>query len=237
MTGSVIATIAAAAILIFFMIWGYSKGFLRLLISTFALVVTVSVAAFLTPHVSSLLKNTFVGKNIDSRVEESVDRVEGIDLIDSITSAQGEVVKNLPLPDVMKDTLEGNRQESGAGLEGNEKFSDFIKNSLSGIGLNIISYILVGVLIYVLIRVILVIARVLTRLPVIGVINRILGALLGLVQGLIILWILCLVIILISPTDFGMQLTEIIKENAFLRLIYEHNGILILADKMFGSFI
>lgn len=62
MTLSTIVTIIVIAFLVAAAIYGYCRGFLRILITTLALVVTLVVSFLITPAFASLLEKTAIGK-------------------------------------------------------------------------------------------------------------------------------------------------------------------------------
>ena len=70
MTTATIVTIIVIAFLIFFIILGWCKGFLRMILSMLSLLVTLVIAAFLlTPVSEYLAKNTEIETTIEKHVE------------------------------------------------------------------------------------------------------------------------------------------------------------------------
>lgn len=226
MSTSLIVTIIVIALLLFFLFWGFHRGFLRIILTTMALVVTIVLASVLVPWFSGVLEKTSLGDTIHSKIEGYVDKSLGDPMVESVKSVQDTVIDNLPLPNfIKKDFNNNNTPEEYLTLQ-ISTFSDYLKTRLSSLALSAAAYIILMILIFIILRILLLISKVIQKAPVIGGVNRILGAIFGLLEGLLILWSLCLILMLISGTPFGSQVMEVVEDNAFLKFIYDNNGIL-----------
>ncbi len=237
MTASIIASIIVAAILIFFFVWGFHRGFLRILLTTMALIVTVVAAGVLTPYVSNWMEGMFIGKSIDKKIgtylEEHIDNP----VVNQVDAAQEIVIDKLPLPKFMrKDISEKNTASEYASLQV-KSFTQYLKTRLVNIILNIIAFVVLLIVIYLVIRILLGISKVISRIPVIGGVNRILGAVLGLAEGLLVIWCLCLIVMMLASTPFGMKAVEVINGNGFLKFFYDNNGIILGVNALFKAFL
>ncbi len=237
MTASLIATIVVAAILIFFLIWGFHRGFLRILLTTLALVVTVVLAGILTPYISSFLEGSFIGKAIDKKFGTYIEEYVDNPLVNQVSEAQELVIEKLPLPKfIRKDISEKNTSAEYVEMKVS-KFSDYLKARLVNLVLAAIAFIILIILIYLIIRILMKLSRVISKIPIIGGVNRILGAILGLAEGLLVIWLLCLVVMMLSGTKFGMSAVDVINGNAFLKFLYDNNGIVWGVNALFKSFM
>jgi len=236
-TASLIATIVVAAILIFFLIWGFHRGFLRILLTTLALVVTVVVAGILTPYVSSLLGSTFIGKSIDKKVGTYIEKNIDAPVVNRVSEAQEIVIDKLPLPKFMRsDISEKNTTAEYVAMKVSN-FTGYLKVRLVNIILGAIAFVILLILIYLIIRILMGLSKVISKVPIIGGVNRILGAFLGLVEGLLGIWLLCLLVMMLSGTKFGMSAVDVINSNAFLKFFYDNNGIVWGVNALFKSFL
>lgn len=237
MSASIIATIIVIALLLFFLIWGFHRGFFRILLTTMTLIVTIALAGAIAPKCSKLIADSFIGKSVEKSISSFLEKNIDNPAVNSVIPIQEEVIGRLPLPQFLKNELvEKNTPSEYAAMQVGS-FTDFLKEKLVGAAVNYITFGILVILIYILLRVLLRVSRVINNLPVIGGINRLFGAIFGAAEGLLIIWCVCIVITLISGTQFGMQATEVINSNAFLRFFYEKNGILMGVNALFQSLI
>ena len=236
-TASTIALVAVIGILVFFLIFGFRKGFLRLVLTTLAFIVTVVLAGALTPVCSHFIRDSFIGKSVTQEIDKFVKDSITSQVTETSKDLQEKVIEQLPLPEVVqKELLKNNTAEGYFEIKA-KGFSGYLSTKLSDLGINIITYLLLMIVIYLVIRIVLRILQVLNSIPVIGGINRLLGAIIGLAEGLLLIWVVCLIIMALSGTDFGKQALEVINGNEVLKFIYNHNGIIIGANQLFHTFL
>lgn len=237
MTASILATIVVVAILLFFLIWGFHRGFIRILLTTMTLIVTIAVAGVLAPHCTGLIEKSFIGKSVDKTITSYLEEKLNNPLINSMETAQEMVISELPLPQFMKDDIsEKNTPEGYVSLKVND-FTEYLRTRLVGIADSLIAYGILMILIYLLLRILLAISKLINKVPVVGGVNRVLGGVFGLVEGLLVIWCICLLIMMLSGTKTGMQAMEVIESNAFLKFLYEKNGILYGVNALFKAFL
>ena len=116
-------------------------------------------------------------------------------------------------------------------------FRKYIADSVTGIILNAISFVLVFVGVSIIMRIIIRCLNLLSRLPVIHTMNKMGGMLVGLLKGLILLWLICIVITIMSGTEAGIYLYGQINESPFLKYIYDNNMIMALITGLKYAFI
>ncbi len=238
-TASLIATIVVILFLLFCIFNGYRKGFLRIILTTLALVVTIVAAGLIAPHFSKFLQGTFIGtaveKSIDSFVEK---RINGLtrDVINKVEEAQEKVIDGLPLPKFIKEDICEKNEKSGYAEYGVGNFKDYLSARLSITVINAISYIILLIVIYLILRILLRVIGVIGRIPIIRGVNRLFGAIIGLVEGALVIWCICLIIMAISQTSFGTKIVDVIEQSAVLKLIYDNNLLLTTAKSVFKIF-
>ena len=237
MSTSWIVTIIVIAFLIFFAIMGFRKGFLRIILTTLALVVTMVAAGVLVPWFSGVVGNSFIGKNIDERIGSYLSQTVNNPIVNTMEEAQEAVIDKLPLPSFVRNDISENNNASEYLTLKVTSFTEYLKTRLVSIANNTIAYIILLVFIYIIIRILLAFSRAISRIPIIGGINRFFGFIVGLLEGLLVLWCICLLIMLISGSPFGMKVVEVINGNAFLKFIYENNGIVIGVNALFHALI
>lgn len=223
MSASLIATLAVIVFLIIFIIIGFCRGFLRVILTTFSLLITIILAGTFAGPVSDFVENsTVVGPRMESGIEKFVNS-----RLSSITGAAGNaeeaVINQLPLTDAMKADLIEKNNIAGYVDQGVESFAEYLAANLTSIVIKVLCYILLFILIYLILRLIIRLSNVINHIPVLGGINRIAGAVIGLAEGVIFLWVLCMALMMLSGTPFGIQCEQVISDSTFLTWIYEHN--------------
>lgn len=238
-TAAWIVTIIVILILVFCFIYGFWRGFLKIVLTTLALIVTIVAAGLLTPYVSKWLGTTFIGtgieKSIDSYIGTKIDK-KSEEFVNKTKDAQEKVIDALPLPKFLKKDLSKKNEESQYKLLDVKTFKEYITTRLSNIVLQALSFILLLIVIYIILRIILKIVGVIGKIPIIGGINRLLGGLLCLVEGLLVLWCLCFLVTAISGTGFGQSVLKVINESPVLKLIYDNNLLGALVGTVFKAF-
>lgn len=238
-TIALIATIVVVLFLLFCIFNGYRKGFLRIILTTLALVVTIVAAGLIAPHFSKFLQTTFIGtsveKSIDSFVEKRIDG-SAKNIIDKVKEAQEKVIDGLPLPNFMKKDIRDKNEKSGYAEYGVSNFKDYLSTRLSVTAIDAIAYIILLIVIYLILRILLRVIGVIGRIPIIRGVNRLFGAILGFVEGILIVWCICLIVMAISQTPFGVKIVDVIDQSAVLKLIYDNNLLLTAAKSIFKVF-
>ena len=236
MSVSLIATIIVIAFLVVFVCIGFYKGFLRIILTTFSLVITLILAGALVQPVADYVENkTVVGPRIQNKIEEYVDtKLSGVS--SSVADAETNFIESLPLTASMKQDLENKNTLSNYVDQGVSSFSEYISANLTTIIIKVLSYILLFIVIYLLIRLILRLCNVINHIPVIGGVNRILGAVIGFAEGILFLWLLCLAVQMLAATDIGIAAQQAINESKILTYIFEHNYLMEIVNTVIGIF-
>ena len=233
MTASVIVTIIVLAVLAVLMINGFMKGLLRLLLTTFSLVITFVIAAALVNPCTNFIKNdTDLGDKIEAKVDEYI----GSKIDSEIIPKEEEIINSLPLPaSIKKDLLENNTAQHYQ-EEGIVDFREYATKNVTDIIIKAIAYIILLVVIFIILRVLLHFTKFVNKIPVVGGVNRILGAVLGLLEGLIFVWTFCLIIMAFSGSEFGANCMRVINDSWVLKMIYDHNLLEATAKAIFKVF-
>ncbi len=238
-TIALIATIIVVLFLLFCIFNGYRKGFLRIILTTLALVVTIVAAGILAPHFSKFLQGTFIGtsveKSIDSFVEKRIDG-SARELINKAKEVQEKVIDGLPLPKFLKEDIQEKNEKDGYNEYGVSNFKDYLSTRLSTTAIDAIAYIILLIVIYLILRILLRVVGVIGKIPIIRGVNRLFGAIVGFVEGILIVWCICLIIMALSQTTFGVKIVDIIEQSSVLKLIYNNNLLLTAAKSIFKVF-
>ena len=197
--------------------YGYKRGFVRIVLSMLAMILTIILASVLTIPVSGFIKETSVGEGIRASVEEMV---EGADIIDA------ESINNLDLPKSMLEPI-------AEGAESTQQaIGTYVADALTDTIINSLTFLILVIVIYIILKIVIAALDVVTKLPVLNSINKGAGAVIGLVQGLLFVWVGCLVLAACSDKPWAQEAFRQINDNELLSFIYNNNMIIWIITKL-----
>lgn len=220
-------------------VWGFSKGFLRVIYSMLAWIAILVFVTWATPYVANVLTEK---TNIDNRVETNLDE-KLHELVIGDTNGQkedrepdtqnpGQGKKNyrdlqMKLPDAVTNKLFDTNKIADQILEGSGAY-DVVAGRATDLVMRVISFVLVLLIAVISFHLLSVVLKVVEKLPLIGGINRLLGLFAGLVKGILIIWLAFAIIAMAGTTDIGIALISYIYESPLLIWAYENNFVLTL---------
>lgn len=220
-------------------VWGFSRGFLRVIYSMLAWIAILVFVTWATPYVANVLTEK---TNIDNRIESNLDeRLH--ELVIGDTNGQkedrepdaqnpGQGKKNyrdlqMKLPDAVTNKLFDTKKIADQILEGSGAY-DVVAGRATDLAMRVISFVLVLLIAVISFHLLSVVLKVVEKLPLIGGINRLLGLFAGLVKGILIIWLAFAIIAMAGTTDIGIALISYIYESPLLIWVYENNFVLTL---------
>lgn len=220
-------------------VWGFSKGFLRVIYSMLAWIAILVFVTWATPYVANVLMEK---TNIDNRIESNLDE-KLHELVIGDTNGQkeerepdaqnpGQGKKNyrdlqMKLPDAVTNKLFDTNKIADQILEGSGAY-DVVAGRATDLVMRVISFGLVLLIAVISFHLLSVVLKVVEKLPLIGGINRLLGLFAGLVKGILIIWLAFAIIAMAGTTDIGIALISYIYESPLLIWVYENNFVLTL---------
>lgn len=220
-------------------VWGFSKGFLRVIYSMLAWIAILVFVTWATPYVANVLTEK---TNIDNRIETNLDE-KLHELVIGDTNGQkedrepdtqnpGQGKKNyrdlqMKLPDAVTNKLFDTNKIADQILEGSGAY-DVVAGRATDLVMRVISFVLVLLIAVISFHLLSVVLKVVEKLPLIGGINRLLGLFAGLVRGILIIWLAFAIIAMAGTTDIGIALISYIYESPLLIWAYENNFVLTL---------
>lgn len=217
-------------------VWGFSRGFLRVIYSMLAWIVIMVFVTWATPYVADMLAEK---TNIDNRIEASCsDKLhelvageqEGKEQEDTESATEdNSKYSNLQmkLPDVVTQKLFDTNKAADHFLNGSGMY-DAIAGKATDMAMRVIAFVLVLLIALISFHLISVVLKVVEKLPLIGGINRMLGIFAGLIKGIFIIWLGFAIIAMAGTTEIGMALISYIYESPLLIWVYENNFVLTL---------
>lgn len=220
-------------------VWGFSRGFLRVIYSMLAWIAILVFVTWATPYVANVLTEK---TNIDNRIETNLDE-KLHELVIGDTNGQkedrepdtqnpGQGKKNyrdlqMKLPDAVTNKLFDTNKIADQILEGSGAY-DVVAGRATDLVMRVISFVLVLLIAVISFHLLSVVLKVVEKLPLIGGINRLLGLFAGLVKGILIIWLAFAIIAMAGTTDIGVALISYIYESPLLIWAYENNLVLTL---------
>lgn len=213
-------------------VWlGYYKGFIRTALGMLSLILSLVIMQFVGPAVSDFLMEDSglyekTCQTIAESLKASVDLPDlpevPADLMTPEMEAAAEqgVLEKTFLPEALVQAIMKNTALTDMGRTGVDGAFEKAGEYLGGIVIRILGSALTFLLTFVILRLLFLAAGIAGSVPGIHQINRIFGALLGAVRGLVILWLLCFVVTLLTPTAFGQELLRAIEDSSFLSSFY-----------------
>ncbi len=198
-------------------LYGYKRGFVRIVLSMVAMLVTFVLSAILTVPVSAMLA---AATPLDENIEESVSGL----VADSGVVDQ-ETISNLNLPEQIEEILIEGAKEATNG------FNEYIVSTVSDLILKAITFFVLIIVIYIIVRIVIFMLDFISKLPIINGINKTGGLAVGIAQGLLIVWIGCLVVTAFSDKAWAQEVFVQINANPLLTFIYNNNLIIFLITK------
>lgn len=220
-------SVIAGIYLLGMILYGHYKGFIRLVVSMLAVILSLTIVRVALPTVTEFLKeNTKIQQTISESMKKSVgiqgEETPG-DISSDAPSVQRTIIEKLDLPQNMKSALIENNNSEMYQLLGVQAFTDYVGNYLANKILNSVGFVILFAVVYVAMKMIASWLNIIARLPIISGINKIAGALLGGIQGLVFLWLACILITAFSGTEWGLMLSRQIEASKWLSYLYNHN--------------
>lgn len=223
-------------------VWGFSKGFLRVVYSMLAWVAILVFVTWATPYVANMLvQNTNIDNRIEAdftdrlhelaaggntdEVQADTERTENDTQNTDETKAKSYSDLQMKLPDAVTQKLFDTNKVADRFLEGSGAY-DALAGRATDLAMRVIAFVLVLLIALLSFHLLSTILKVVEKLPVIGGINRTLGIFAGLVKGFLIIWLAFAIIAMAGTTEVGVALVSYIYESPLLVWIYGNNLIL-----------
>ncbi|WP_420218925.1 CvpA family protein [Lacrimispora sp. AGF001] len=220
-------SVIAGVYLLGMVLYGHHRGFIRLVVSIFAMILSLTVVRVSLPAVTTYLKeNTTLQQTVSQNIVKAAglaqEQSSGEEISDK-PSAQRTMIENLNLPRTIKSALIENNNSEIYQMMGVQAFTDYVGNYLADTIINSAGFVLLFAAVYMASKLIIRWLDIIARLPIISGINKLAGAIAGGLEGLLFLWLACLLVTAFSGTEWGMMITRQIESSQWLSFLYSHN--------------
>lgn len=244
-------------ILIGSMLWGYWRGFIRIVFSIAAMAFTIALVSWINPYITDFIKqNTTIYEDmaeqyarriqnsarekIGQQFEETIPEGTKNNLEESLPGKIEESLQDkdflfeIQLPEIWKQQLlEKTGETIDEFMEENDackQVGEYVADKV----LRGISFLISFVIISLLLKLLVTILDVIAKLPLIKGMNRLLGGIAGGIQGFFLVWIFLFLVTLLCTSPVGQTALAYINESVFLTFLYQYNPIMYLLCYAFG---
>lgn len=219
MTGNIVVAVLAAFVLLMIYI-GMEKGILKLIYSLIAMILSLVISQCISLPLSNILINdtpiySTIKENTDKYVDENVKN----QLVDITNENIDEVINELEIPSVIKNTVIKKGIESNTGVLA-DAICEEISKAFASLCIKVMVSVIIFIVFVISMRMLAVTFGLMSKLPVINVINKGVGGAVGFAEAVVIIWLIGLVITAMAGTEFGSNAMKLIMNNDILRFIY-----------------
>ncbi|MDO4276648.1 MAG: CvpA family protein [Eubacteriales bacterium] len=202
---------------------GFRRGFVREVVSTFFVVLSIVLVWFINPYVNDFIReNTPVYEKIQEGcqdlVETQIGGAEGMG-----HTEQNSMIDGLALPGFLKEGIMENNTAGVYRYLAADTFAEYVAGYLALVAVNGLSFLVSFLLASIMIRIVTYALNLITCLPIIKGANKLAGALMGGVKCIIFIWIAFLVLTVLCNTEVGKAGLQMIEKDHFLNFLYEEN--------------
>ena len=189
--------VAVIVIIAACMIAGYKSGLIRMVFKLVSVFVSMLLAYMLYPHIGAYLRGTSLFGSLSENIVKSLNLREIFS--GQAASGQAELINGLPLPAMIRDSLNNFNTPDIYELLNVKSVEDYIGGFFANIIINLIALILVFTAVMILMKLLGGVLNSVARLPVINIVNRAGGLAAGLVIGAALIWALLSLVVYFAP--------------------------------------
>ncbi len=202
---------------------GYRKGFLRIAISLFTIILVICVVTVISPYISNYLTNhTKVYDHLKTKVVE-VFADNNAQYDNTIEENQIKTIESYDLPEIITSCLISNNKAEVYQALMVSLFEEYVAGYLAKMIINAISFIGSFLMLWIFIWFIIFSADIIAKIPIIKGFNKLLGLFAGLIKGLIIVWVGFFVAIIFFGNTIGSQMLTYINDSVILTILFNNN--------------
>ncbi|MCH5184753.1 MAG: CvpA family protein [Oscillospiraceae bacterium] len=208
------------AVFVIAVLIGMSRGFALAGRNMLSSIIVIVLMLCLTAPVTTLLSRTPLYTFINDSVIKAVHNTW---LDNPAASGMEDTINNMGLPEFITDYLLNNvehvvsTQESIA-LSIAEKLSNLILKIISSIGIFVVAKLILSV-VFIFISGLL-------EIPVLEKLDKFMGGLVGAVHALLIVYVICGIILIVTPIDEQQNVNNVIRTTYVMHYFYDNNYLL-----------
>jgi len=218
--------IAVVIILLWGLIRGYNKGFLRIAVSLIGIVLVIFVATKVSPYVSDfVMERTTAYEDVRHKIID-IYAEKNSALDNTIPENQGLTIQSYNLPDLLAGALISNNTDQMYDMLAASLFEEYISGYLARIVIKAGSFVGVFIVFGIVMLLILGAIKIIEKIPVLRFFNRLMGMVAGFSISLIWIWVFYIVVLIFFTDSIGSWMFSQIKENVLLAYLFNNNLLL-----------
>lgn len=220
-----IAIIAASVII------SKKRGFLKSSYTVLSLIISAVLIITLQQPFTDYLSNSALGQTVREKIEEQVLGVseEEIAEIEDTEDAETavKVGEMMGLPSFMMNFLDEKLEKQAQAVETmkNDALA-VLTDTITEVILKIVSIVLLFLAVRIGVFLLLKLLDLIFKFPLLSGVNSFLGMLIGALNGLLIVYIICALLTLLTPTEASSSIGDIVDSTILVKFFY-HNNLLI----------
>lgn len=214
-----IVLLGVLLVLIFFVLRGYSRGFVQIFVTMLAVAAVFFGVSYISPYASNyIIENTEVCDSIAENLEERFEAINE-DYDTDNPNNQLNAISRYPIPATIKSYLIQNNNEEVYDQMMVSFFEEYVVYYVARAFVKILIYVIISVAIFFLVKITFLSMDMIANLPGLNMADRIFGAIFGVAEGLVVTWILMMLLIAITEGKFY----EVIANNTLALAIFDLN--------------
>ena len=215
--------IVVLAILILCVWRGYSRGFIKEIVSFFFVFLSLSLAWAINPYINEfLVQKTPIYNTIQETCTNFV-QSQGGEKAEYETDSTRDLIDALKLPELLRKNLEENNNAETYAALSVGTMTEYVSGYLARTVINGLSYVLAYILSTIMIRLIVYVLDLIAGLPVLKTANKLTGGAVGFLKGIVFIWIAFLVLTVLCSTEIGKTALELIEKDTLLSTLYQYD--------------
>lgn len=216
MNTGMIIDIVVVAVFVIYAVMGMRKGLMRVFFGIVSFVLSGAAVVALTAPVSAYMMQTQVPELVRTHVQPPIEavfeRAHGAATIE-------ETLEKAGMPDFVIDFVEKRTDEKALA----NSFVETMTNSAVSNIVTIFSMLVIFVGIHIVLTIIICIVGGILKTPVLGSFNRMLGGVVGVMNAMAIVYLLCAMVVLLSPVMDLSAVTDVINKTFITKCFYNNN--------------
>lgn len=212
--------VGCCAILVICVIWGWVRGFVKMVFHFLAVALALVLAAALC---QPLAKVVMKQDSVVSSVKEGVHDTLKLDKLAEKGTLTNEDIENIKLPDAVKQQLKDYNSENGFKIFEAENAADYVATLVTNVIIRAACFVILFISLLAIIYLLGVALNLVAKLPVLSMMNRMSGAFVGLFVGAVLILMFFTVITAFGNTEFGQNCLSAISDSKWLSEVYNNN--------------
>ena len=218
--------IAVVAVILFGVIRGYRKGFLRIAVSLASLIFVVFLASKVSTIVGDfIIDRTPVYEDVRHKIVEIYAEKNGV-LDNSVSDNQSLTIQSYELPELIASALITNNTQHMYNVLAASLFEEYISGFLAKIVIKAGSFVGLFIVFAIFVFIILGVVKILEKIPVLRTLNRLSGMVAGLSVSLIFVWVFFTAAMIFFTNSIGTWMFIQIRSSQFLTFLFNNNLLL-----------